>query len=181
MTAPYKKQQESSVKRALRQSQRKDRVHILLVYIVISCITVGSTNFIQYGMGPANEVSCILHQLDNPTFREMALFIAVDKTDIHPYTESYVCHHFTHDVIMNAKQHGIQAGYVILYNKPNGHAIVAFQTIDQGLYFVEPQSDNIITEKEMEQMVAEKCYRSDPQNPNGIRFTHYGINWFYGK
>lgn len=181
MRAAYRKKQESSVERALRQSQRKDRAHIFLVFIIITCIPLGSMTFIHYGVGPANEVSCLLNNVENPTFNEMILFIAIDKTDTHPYTESYVCHHFTHTVIMNAKQQGIQAGYVTLYNKPNGHAIVAFQTTDQGLYFVEPQSDNLISEKEMEQMVAEKCYRSDPQNPKGITFTQYGINWFYGK
>lgn len=181
MRKAYRPEKETSVRRALRYAQYRDRAQIVIVFALVITIPLTSTAFIQQGIGPANEVSCFVHDVENPTFEEMILFVAIDQTDKKPYTKTYVCHHFTHDLIAGARERDIQAGYVTLYNKPNGHAIVAFQTVDRGLYFVEPQSDNIITEEEMEQMVEQQCYRSDPQNPEGITFTRYGINWFYGK
>jgi hypothetical protein len=172
---------ESSVHKAIEQSKKKEKIHTINNMLLITCIIVSLSTILSLGLGPANEMSCIIKQVNNPTFNEMLIFLAIDGTDKNPYAEEYVCHHFASDLIKNARSMGIQAGYVTLYHKPTGHAIVAFKTTDQGLYFVEPQSDNIITETEMEQMVAENCYLSDPQNPKGIPFNRYSINWFYGE
>ena len=43
----------------------------------------------------------------------------------------------------NAEADGIRCAYVRLGFPALGHAIVAFQTTDRGLVFVEPQSDEI--------------------------------------
>lgn len=150
------------------------------IFFLIIGGTLGPTGFIYYDIGPANEVSCLIKQVENPTFFTMATFIAIDSTDNNVYTPEYVCHHFTTDLIAQAQQQGIQAGYVTLHHKPTGHALVAFKTTDRGLYFVEPQSDILIPAEQMQAMMETGVYRSDPQNPTGIPFTHYSINWFYG-
>jgi hypothetical protein len=53
-----------------------------------------------------------------------------------------VCSHFSRDVCNNAEAAGIRCAVVELrYVSGNGHLIVAFNTIDHGLVYFEPQSD----------------------------------------
>jgi len=78
----------------------------------------------------------------NPTYDELMQFLAADKTDENPYIEGeYVCFEYAADMNNNADALGIQAAYVRLRSNDWGHAVVAFQTVDRGLIFIEPQSD----------------------------------------
>ncbi len=81
--------------------------------------------------------------LHDPTLAEVKEFLAEDRTDEIPYNEpAYVCTHYARDVINNAVARGIRAAYVEIRHPGMGHAIVAFQTVDKGLMYFEPQFDD---------------------------------------
>jgi len=87
--------------------------------------------------------------LHDPSFMEMLEFLRLDKTDQKFYSyPSYVCHDFASDVKRNAFNAGLKCFYVTLDFPPSadgGHAIVAFNTTDRGMQYVEPQSDQIMS------------------------------------
>ncbi len=81
-------------------------------------------------------------ELHNPTFIELREFLANDKTDSNPYVPGeYVCFEFATQVNNNAEANGIRAAYVRIRFGSWAHAVVAFETVDKGLVFIEPQSD----------------------------------------
>jgi hypothetical protein len=86
--------------------------------------------------------------LSNPTYMELLNFLSRDRTDTKPYiVGDYVCTDFSTDVNNNAEVEGIRCAFVhIDYADEDtlGHAIVAFETTDRGLVFIEPQSDSIV-------------------------------------
>lgn len=81
--------------------------------------------------------------LRDPSYRELAEFLAEDETSRQEYVENeYICVDFAADVKANAAKKGIRCAYVsIEYRGGGGHAIVAFDTTDEGLVFIEPQFD----------------------------------------
>ena len=82
--------------------------------------------------------------LCNPTYKELKKFLARDKTDYEPYLEGeYVCTDFAAEVNNNAELEGIRAAFVAINFPEERHAIVAFETIDKGIIFIEPQSDGV--------------------------------------
>lgn len=111
------------------------------------------------------EVSLLQNKtLYNPTYNEVVLFLENDTINKNPYkgqyidyinwtirnyTEYYVCLHFANDLIKNVVVKNIKCGFVeltcynITYDIWWGHAMVAFNTIDRGVIFVEPQTDEI--------------------------------------
>jgi len=82
----------------------------------------------------------------DPTYDETLQFIASDQTDKNDYDEdSYYCFHFTADVEKNAFKQGYRCGFVYMeFSLASAHAIVCFNTTDQGLIFIEPQTDEIV-------------------------------------
>jgi len=90
------------------------------------------------------------YTIKDPTYREMQAFLRRDKTDELEYLEDdYVCSDFAADVCNNAEEEGIRCAYVLLDYPEVGHAIIAFNTIDRGLVYVEPQGDDILDEVEI--------------------------------
>lgn len=82
-------------------------------------------------------------KLHNPTYAEVKDFLAQDKTDQVPYNElTYVCTHYARDVINHAVDKGIRTAYVEIRHPGIGHSIVAFDTIDKGIVYFEPQYDS---------------------------------------
>ena len=80
----------------------------------------------------------------NPSYLEIIRFIAQDKTNLHPYIEnSYTCWQFSADVLNNAYQAGYRGGFVYITLAEGAHSIVAFNTTDRGLIFIEPQDDSL--------------------------------------
>ncbi len=86
--------------------------------------------------------------LADPTYDQMKDFLNEDKVDKNKpirsdnEEEEYVCRHFARDVLVHAAQKNIRAGYVRLdYPDNKVHIIVAFDTVDKGLIFVDPQND----------------------------------------
>lgn len=85
------------------------------------------------------------YTIADPTYRQMMNFIRWDETDKHEYIEGeYVCENFAMDVCNNAEAEGIRCAYVNIHFPDGGHAIVAFNTIDRGLVYIETQSDELV-------------------------------------
>lgn len=81
--------------------------------------------------------------LRDPSYREMMDFLKQDQTSEREYVANeYICVDFAADVKANALEEGIRCAYVVIeYLGTTGHAIVAFDTTDRGLVYVEPQFD----------------------------------------
>ncbi|MCX6003486.1 MAG: hypothetical protein NTX46_03540, partial [Chloroflexi bacterium] len=78
----------------------------------------------------------------DPTYQQMESFLAADKTDRNTYNAAtYDCVNFSADVIADAAKSKIRCAYVNIDERDSGHAIVAFNTTDRGLIYIEPQSD----------------------------------------
>ncbi len=84
-------------------------------------------------------------ELSDPTHREMREFLTRDNTDSNLYVVGeYVCNDFAAQLDNNAEADGIRAAYVRIRSKNWWHAVVAFETVDRGLIFIEPQSDSAV-------------------------------------
>jgi hypothetical protein len=84
--------------------------------------------------------------LHDPTYREVFQFLYNDTTNNNPYVmPTYVCRHFAMDVVNNAFANSIRCAYVwVGFENFTSHAVIAFNTIDMGLVYVEPQTDSVI-------------------------------------
>jgi hypothetical protein len=108
----------------------------------------------------------------NPTYQEMKTFLVQDPTNQSHYEEDkYVCVDFAATVNNNAESKGIRCAVVdIFYPDGYGHTIVAFDTTDRGLIYVEPQFDEEV------QLVVGRSYSqlnnftSAPRNDTIQRF-----------
>jgi len=83
------------------------------------------------------------YALKNLTYQEMKAFLDQDTTNSNKYNEDeYVCTDFAAGVNNNADAAGIRCAIVdIFYPEGYGHTIIAFETTDRGLIFIEPQFD----------------------------------------
>ena len=83
------------------------------------------------------------YTITDPTYRQMKSFLSRDRTDSRKYVAGeYECRHFAGDVCNNAEAEGIRCAYVSISFPSSGHAIVAFNTIDRGLIYIESQTDD---------------------------------------
>jgi hypothetical protein len=86
------------------------------------------------------------YTLRDPTYREAVSFLERDKTSDNEYDDSdygiYVCTHFARDVCNNAEAEGLRCAIVHLIFPDSGHAIIAFDTIDEGLVYFEAITDD---------------------------------------
>jgi len=86
------------------------------------------------------------YTLRDPTYGEAVAFLSLDMTDRNEYDEdTYVCSHFARDVCNNAEAAGWRCAFVLLDFPEVGHSIIAFDTIDRGLVYFEPQFDDEVT------------------------------------
>jgi hypothetical protein len=84
--------------------------------------------------------------LRDPSYAEAMAFLNSDRTDRNHYDEdSYVCSHFSRDVCNNAEAEGLRCAFVELRYSGSGHSIIAFDTIDRGLVYFEPQFDDEVS------------------------------------
>jgi len=86
------------------------------------------------------------YTIKDPTYYEMIRFLRVDDTDKAEYIkDEYQCTHFATELCNRAEEKGIRCAYVTLsFPGGIGHAIVAFNTIDKGLIYIEPQFDDLV-------------------------------------
>lgn len=103
------------------------------------------------------------YELRDPTYDEMKEFLARDETDSNDFNKgilgvfgNYDCSNFARDVRENAIKKGIRCACVLIrFLNRAGHAIIAFNTIDRGVIFIEPQTD-----KEMKVVVGGKYWNN---------------------
>ena len=107
-----------------------------------------SGNADGYGEGYNEGVEAGLghgYTLRDPAYAEVITFLGEDKTDKNRYVEGaygvYVCSHFVRDVGNNAEEAGLRSAFVELRYLDGGHAIIAFDTIDEGLVYFDAQTD----------------------------------------
>ncbi|MBN1643318.1 MAG: hypothetical protein JW856_00635 [Dehalococcoidales bacterium] len=83
--------------------------------------------------------------LNDPTYASLLAFLASDTTDEHSYIkDAYVCWNFTSDVITNAAKQHIRCAFVYIEYPDSAHAIIAFNTTDKGIVYIEPQTDEVV-------------------------------------
>ncbi len=85
------------------------------------------------------------YTLRDPAYEEVITFLGQDNTDENEYIEDtygvYVCSHFARDVGNSAEEAGLRCAFVELRYPEGGHAIIAFDTIDEGLAYFDAQTD----------------------------------------
>ena len=103
----------------------------------------GYTKGYEMGLGASSEKRVATRvELRNPSHKELKEFLARDKTDVNLYiSEEYVSFDFAVDLNNNAELEGIRAAFVTVIFPEKSHGIVAFDTADKGLIYIEPQSD----------------------------------------
>jgi hypothetical protein len=86
------------------------------------------------------------YTIKDPSYSDMLRFLEDDDTDKAEYIEDkYECIEFTTDLCNRAEEKGIRCAYVsVRFPDGRGHAIVAFNTIDKGLIYIEPQYDDLV-------------------------------------
>ena len=103
-------------------------------------IEVGYEEGVEAGLGHS-------YTLRNPTYKEAKVFLEQDKTDKNRYVEGtygvYVCSHFARDVCNNAEEADLRCAFVELRYTEGGHALIAFDTVDKGLVYFEPTTDEV--------------------------------------
>jgi len=86
--------------------------------------------------------SSVRYELHDPTFLEVAEFLAMDRTDSIPYDEkNFSCLDYAVTLNNRAENLGLRCAVVTVYLSGTDHAIVAFRTTDKGLRYFEPQTD----------------------------------------
>jgi hypothetical protein len=81
--------------------------------------------------------------LNDVTYQTVKNFIAADQTDRKTYNAAnYVCWNYSADVSLNAMNQHIRCGMVYILFPDSSHGIVAFNTIDKGVIYIDPQTDD---------------------------------------
>jgi len=90
------------------------------------------------------------YKMHDPTYQEVLFFIEDDETDKIPYDEeTFSCKDYASIVNDNAESEGIRCCVVSLSFKESGHVLIGFDTIDKGMVYVEPQSDELVSRLEI--------------------------------
>jgi hypothetical protein len=85
------------------------------------------------------------YEMKTPTFKEVKDFILKDPTSRNTFVlNKYECRHFATDVNNNADAAGLRCAFVLLCYRNGQHAVVAFDTTDRGMIYIEPQTDAAI-------------------------------------
>jgi len=80
-----------------------------------------------------------------PTFQEVREFILRDPTSRNEFVlYQYECRHFATVVNNNAEAEGLRCAFVLLCFDRGQHSVIAFETTDRGLVYIEPQTDAAI-------------------------------------
>jgi hypothetical protein len=135
----------------MTRGQKAAIILVGLLIAVILCLVSGYAGYVR-GRGDGYQSGVIAgagsgYNLRDPTYDEVRQFLAQDRTDANKYVEGeYVCSDFAADVNTSAEAQGLRCALVeIKYPEGSGHAVVAFQTVDRGLVFIEPQYDEEVT------------------------------------
>jgi hypothetical protein len=158
---------------------------ITIFIIVIVIIIIGfATYYIGYTHGDSSGYnegynSGVIdgagtgYDFRDPTYSEIKRFIKEDDTDKNEYVEgSYSCTDYAAGLNNNAAQLGYNAAYVyISYADGTGHAITAFQTVDKGLIFIEPQFDDEVQVVTGSSYAEQNGYQAADHDDTVIRYV----------
>jgi hypothetical protein len=87
----------------------------------------------------------------NPSLAQVQYFLSIDGTCDQMYSSSFTCVNFAHMLQQHAEDiEGLRCAVVILSGVGEGHEMDAFQTTDDGLIYVEPQEDSIVSNFEVQ-------------------------------
>jgi hypothetical protein len=116
------------------------------------------------------------YSLRNPTYHELLDFLEQDPTDENEYLEDvYTCVDFVTELNNNAEDAGLRAAYVYMeFPGDRAHSVAAFETVDRGMIFIEPQFDDEVT------VIAGNSYSGDNgyEDPDYIDIVvRYTIAW----
>lgn len=114
----------------------------------------------------------------DPTFAEMKEFIENDCTEQMSWVEGvFTCYDFSNRVLNNAKLQNIRAGRVHL---DDSHAIVCFDTVDEGMWFLEPQNDGLFSSYQLNKMKSRGYYNFAV---SGLKDYEYLVfsNWYISQ
>jgi len=82
-----------------------------------------------------------------PTYKQLKSFVLRDDTDLLEWEEDFDCTEFSNRFIDNFAKEGFFACTtelnLIIDGEEAGHIIIAVNTKDKGLYYIEPQSDSV--------------------------------------
>lgn len=122
-----------------------------LVFIAVIVVPIGLMALDIHLEEKELEKVNYVEELRDPTYLEMEAFLADDRTSSNTYDrgsflrlDDYVCIDFANDVKRNAIKEGIRCAGVGISFGRRGHALIAFQTTDRGIIFIEPQDDYIV-------------------------------------
>jgi hypothetical protein len=97
------------------------------------------------------ELSCLQDSYDslasgyvyrNPAYEEMKSFIVTDHTNLNEYkVGEYTCLDFASEVKQHAMGQNFRCALVEIEFPGGAHALVAFDTTDHGMIYIEPQND----------------------------------------
>jgi hypothetical protein len=94
---------------------------------------------------PAPIISNIISVYKKVYYNDVKAFLVIDKTDELGYTpDVFDCKSFASTLKYNANKQGMLCAVVITDYSIESHAINAFDTLDRGIIFIEPQSDIIM-------------------------------------
>ena len=158
---------------------------ITILLIVISSILIGfAAYYIGYTRGDSsgyddgynNGVIAGIgtgYDFRDPTYSEMKQFLRTDTTDKNEYIEgSYTCTDYAADLNNNAMKAGYNVAYTYIeYPDGTGHAIDAFQTVDKGLIFIEPQYDEEVQVAIGSSYSEENGYQVSDHNDTVVRYV----------
>lgn len=113
------------------------------------------------------------YTLRNPTYAEAMDFMATDRTDENEYQEGiYTCSDFATEFNNNAEAAGLRCAYIYIeYTGDTGHSIAAFDTVDQGMIYIEPQFDKVVELWEGMHYSAENGFKEPNYEDVVRRFT----------
>jgi hypothetical protein len=82
--------------------------------------------------------------LINPSYAELVEFVAEDLTDTLVYTDYFTCVDFANTFVKNFRNRGYYSCVAYVEFEKSAHDLVAVNTTDRGILYVEPQNDAII-------------------------------------
>jgi len=166
---------------------------IIILLLVFSFIVIEDAMSGVWKRGYFDDCEVVYYDIiypvfDNISYEQMYDFIMSDDTNTRAYDfHEFNCVDFSKTVIANAHIQNYMCGYVIVEGKGISHAIVAFDTTD-GIFFVEPQDDLILTQEAFEEMIESGVWEPLEYAINGkkgwdtISLTrptgNYTINWY---
>lgn len=89
-----------------------------------------------------------------PTYKQLKDFVKKDKTERLVYSDDFDCTDFSYTFLKNFAKEGYYGCTAVLDliedNEIGGHMIVAVNTVDRGLIYIEPQDDYFIFSRDLQ-------------------------------